>query len=267
MWRHGQPSVASIRVDVLLNWSQSQTGLVTTTTLSNAILGAGVSGQAVSNPTRWSIINTNGATPAFPSSITINGTNWNGVGTNWLYNNCNAGSGYEFLQVNLPGYPRASLNTNCLVCGYAKFLVTNSVDNEFNLDQWVLYKSDSNGDFSVMQVQPRASGVDIHDHSSTAPDSTNAFCTSVTFGQTYFIMLYQDTTNQTTMERVYTGSAPYSLVAQTNITSDPRQYGTYLFQLPSGYIGDVPGYAVYGPLFLVFNPSWAQIDGIVTNGN
>ena len=258
-WTYGATSP-----NIMLDWSKSPVGALTTATLSNAIVGTINSAYMDANPARWYVENTNGNTPAFPSTITINGTNWTGVSANWLVNNCNAGSGYNYINVIFPGGADAT-TTNAMVCGFIQCNVTNT-PGDHNLDQWILNKSTIYGDFAVMQIVPTNASVSLHVHDSlTSGSSANLAVTNLTFGQSYFVMLIQDAIAQTSTVRLYSPTSPFTLLASGTVSSDNRGGASYWLQMPSGYLGDLSGTISYGPMLIFLSPTAAQIDGVITN--
>ena len=246
--------------DLLFNWSLISTGNLTTANLANGIVGS-VSSATVDTGGRWSVVNTNGSTPAFPSAVTCNGTNWSGVGTNWLQNNCNTGEGSKGIYFNLNVNP-----LGCMLFGFVQMSVTNANDDSNNqLDQWVLYKN-STFAFSVFQVQPGSATDSVRCHASTPGSSANVAVGSATFGTIYFVELIQDTPNNRAHVRFYNGTAPYSLVGSNSIATETGQNTDYQLQMLSGYLYDFPGTVRYGPIAMINAPTWAQIDGVITNG-
>ncbi len=249
----------------VVDWNGMGNGSITGTKLTNNTHGnykmwenGGGTGQTVA-PTRLTVATHTAYT--FPNSFAGYGITNTTTGASWLKNDIGAGSGVERLVIQFPngatGDPTGAGGsfTNITVCGFIDFSPTSGSATP-SLDQMILEAS--YGNYSVLQYQPSPNKIVAHGGGPVefGPGFTISSAT------TYFYMFISDGRHITNHVRFYNPTT-FTLISQDGAAPNPTDM--YHLQWVTGYIGDWVGAVYHSTEFILYEPTDAQVDGIITN--
>lgn len=250
--------------DAIMHWDAAARGTLDNTKLTTLTKGY-YGGYVDHSPySRWSLVAGSNAY-SWARPVVVDGVSYTGSGTNWLFGDEGAASArnqFEFTVVNGAG---DSLTTNLAMAGFGVFAITNNTAGDINLDIWSMLPG-SGGSWGVMQLDIAAgtSNDKMIAHSSLNGVSQGSTGYTGSNRKVYFAVMYLNLTGGVLTNYLYDPDSSFSLsTAQQSSVAPATSQAT--INLSVGYIGQIPGFVMFGDLVVLYDPTAQQVADLVVS--